>query len=102
MDDQLSRQHELERRIESLERRLASADRPTTNERPGQGAAEAAQTAFWAIMHRIFPDEARRHMKAATREQLLAARTYLDRWIESLEEGSTQSAERPHERISIE
>ena len=100
MDEQLSRQRELELRIESLERRLASAERA---DRSGSGAAEAAQTAFWAMMHRIFPEEARRHMKAATREQLLAARTYLDRWITGLEEsGPAEPTERPHERISVE
>ena len=103
MDDPLSRQLELERRIESLERRLASVDRPIGAERTGQSTAEAAQTAFWAILHRIFPEDARRHMKAATREQLLAARSYLDRWIDGLERETQEPASRPqHEHISVE
>ena len=30
------------------------------------------ETAFWALVHTILPEEARKHLKAATREQLLA------------------------------
>jgi hypothetical protein len=35
-------------------------------------------------MRNVFPDETRQHMKAAGREQLLAARSYLDHWIAKL------------------
>ena len=44
------------------------------------------ESAFWAVMHAVFPEEARKHLRAATREQLIAARVYLDRWIERLDE----------------
>jgi hypothetical protein len=65
----------LESRIEELERRLRRSER-----------RESMETAFWALMHNLFPDETRRHMKAAGREQLLAARSYLDHWIGKMDE----------------
>ncbi len=37
------------------------------------------ETAFWAAVHTVFPEEARKHLKVAGREQLLAARVYLDK-----------------------
>lgn len=96
MAEESVREAELERRIEELERRL-SRDARTRADRT------SAETAFWALMHRIFPEDARRHMKAATREQLMAARSYLDRWIASLEEGSEAATEEKRaERIEIE
>ena len=33
------------------------------------------EEAFWAVTHTMFPEEARRHLKAATKEQLMAARS---------------------------
>lgn len=84
---------DLEARIADLERRVP----PSSDE--GRSGFE---TAFWAMMHTIFPDEARRHLKVAGREQLLAARVYLDRWIARLDEQESEKAERPHEKIDIE
>ncbi|MGH2428829.1 MAG: hypothetical protein ACRDGV_08090 [Candidatus Limnocylindria bacterium] len=92
MDDRSPRERELEERIAALERRLAR----------GEDATDGPATAFWALMHRIFPEDARRHMKSATREQLLTARTYLDRWIANLEESGEQKAPPPHEKIAVE
>lgn len=80
---------DLERRLEVLERRLAR------NERPG-----GVEAAFWALMHNVFPKEARIHMKAAGREQLLAARAYIDLWIAKLEETESGNGSR-HESIEI-
>jgi hypothetical protein len=86
---------ELESRIAELERRLgARAERQPS----GRSGMEAA---FWALMHQVFPDEARRHLKAAGREQLLAARVYLDSWIARLERPSGSERER-RETIEIE
>jgi hypothetical protein len=54
-------------------------------------------------MHRVFPDEARRHLKVSGREQLLAARVYLDKWIARLDEQEAEEAsKRPHESIQVE
>lgn len=83
----------LEARIAQLEQRLRRTESRT-----------AAETAFWALMHNLFPDEARKHLKAAGREQLLAARAYLDHWIGKMDErenaGSSNGAR--HESIEVE
>ena len=92
MNDQ---QPDLEARIADLERRVppASAD---------EGGRSGVEAAFWAAMHTVFPEEARKHLKVAGREQLLAARVYLDRWIARLDEQEAEKAGRPHEKIAIE
>ena len=72
-------------RTADLERRLADLERRTPRAMLEQGRS-GLEEAFWALMHSVFPDEARRHLKAATKEQLMAARIYLDRWIAGLEE----------------
>jgi hypothetical protein len=79
---------DLERRLATLEKRLARSEKRT-----------AAESVFWAIVHNIFPEEARAHMKAAGREQLLAARVYLDQWIDRLDQGEPTSQRR--EQIEI-
>ena len=79
---------DLERRLATLEKRLARSEKRT-----------AAESVFWAIVHNIFPEEARAHMKAAGREQLLAARVYLDQWIDRLDKGEPTSQRR--EQIEI-
>jgi hypothetical protein len=84
------RTREMEARIADLEGRLRRGDR-----------RESVETAFWALMHNVFPDETRKHMKAAGREQLMAARSYLDHWIAKLDEkGQAHAAER--ETIEVE
>jgi hypothetical protein len=90
-----ARTAELERRIEELERR--------TPRRMMQESRSGMEEAFWAVMHTVFPEEARKHLKRASREQLMAARVYLDRWIARLdEEESNSTSSRPHETIEIE
>jgi hypothetical protein len=81
---------ELEERIADLERRLRRGE-----------SRESMETAFWAVMRNVFPEETRRHMKAAGREQLLAARSYLDHWISKMED--KPAAETPtRETIEVE
>ncbi len=84
----------LEARLDELERR--SPRRLMEESRSGM------ETAFWAVMHSIFPEEARGHLKKAGREQLLAARVYLDRWIERLDDPDQADSGRSHEKIDIE
>jgi hypothetical protein len=84
---------ELEARIADLERRVPRAS---------DESRSGFETAFWAMMHTIFPEEARKHLKVAGREQLLAARVYLDRWIARLDEQEAEKADRPREKIDIE
>ena len=85
---------ELEARLAELERR----SRPTSS---GDGRS-GIEAAFWAMVHTIFPDEARKHMKAAGREQLLAARVYLDRWIAQLDEAEEEKGRAAREHIEVE
>jgi len=80
---------DLEARIADLERRVPRGER-----------RESVETAFWAIMRNIFPSETRSHMKAAGREQLLAARSYLDHWIAKME--TEPEEEKPAARESID
>lgn len=86
---------ELEARIAELEHRLARG--------PSADASKSGiEAAFWVTVHRIFPDEARKHLKVAGKEQLLAARVYLDRWIERIDHEKTEASERLHEKIEVE
>ena len=81
---------ELEARVEELERRLRRFD-------PRAGM----ETAFWAVMHNVLPAETRHHVKSATREQLMAARSYLDHWIAKM--GDSPAPEPPlREAIEVE
>lgn len=82
---------DLEARIEQLERRLRRPDPRATME-----------TAFWAVMRNVFPDETRTHLKAASREQLMAARSYLDHWIKKMGDASESEASAPRETIKVE
>jgi hypothetical protein len=95
VDDQ-HRADDLEARIGDLERRMHAGSGSG-----GGSRREGIETAFWALMHDLFPQETRKHMKAAGREQLMAARSYLDHWIKKLdEEQAAQPVER--EQIAVE
>ena len=54
---------DLERRLEALERRSTRSER-----------GSAMEAAFWALMHNLFPEEARTHMRAAGREEVVHQR----------------------------
>jgi hypothetical protein len=82
---------DLESRIEELEGRLRKSDPRTSIE-----------TAFWAVMRNVFPDETRTHLKAASREQLLAARSYLDHWIARMGDKPESEASAVRETIEVE
>lgn len=89
-------------RTADLEQRIADLERRTPSRMMQQGRS-GIEEAFWAVMHNMFPEEARKHLKAASREQLLAARVYLDRWIQRLDEReAAAAANRPHEKIEVE
>ena len=72
---------ELEERLRQLEERLQRLDRD-----------EGRQTAYWAIIESVLPIDARRHLRAAGREQLLAARSILDMWIERMDRAPADRA----------
>ncbi len=89
-------------RTAQLEARIAELEKRVPRESSGGSGKTGFETAFWAMMHTVFPDEARKHLKVAGREQLLAARVDLDRWIARLDEQEAASTSRPHEKIDIE
>ena len=74
----------LEARIKQLEARLARLERP----------AERVGDQIESVMRTVLPDETRAHMRAAWREQLMALRSFLDRWIEERPEDTATGRER--------
>ena len=81
---------ELEQRLADLERRLEQTS-------PNRGM----QTAYWAIIESVLPGDARKHLRAAGREQLLAARSILDAWIARMDREPDEASPR-RESIPVE
>lgn len=96
MNDRL-RNADLEARLARVEAQLEAE--PTGASARGSGGME---TAVWSLMRTLFPDETRRHMRAATREQLLAARSYIDHWLARMDRKSGEPAEPEREHITLE
>jgi hypothetical protein len=69
------RMNELERRLDNME------DRQSALERSRQ------------VMKTVVPAETRRHIRAAWRENLLAVRSLLDKWIDLLDDKPTNGAD---------
>lgn len=89
-------------RTADLEARIAELERRSWRATMDEGRS-GIETAFWAAVHTVFPEEARKHLKVAGREQLMAARVYLDKWIARLDEQQEAEASgRAHEKIDIE
>ena len=70
----MATQAELEQRIADLEKRIAELQ------------AEATPGGVFALMDQLFPPETRDHLRAARKEQLLAFRSILDKWIARMDE----------------
>lgn len=81
-EDLLARLVEIETRIADMEARW---------EEPGVGS----------LVRRLVPPDARRHLRAARKEQLLAARAFIDHWIDRLER-EPEPRPRRRERIELE
>jgi hypothetical protein len=89
-------------RTADLEARIAELERKSWRATMDEGRS-GVETAFWATVHTLFPQEARKHLKVAGREQLMAARVYLDKWIARLdEEEAAAESGREHEKIEVE
>jgi hypothetical protein len=73
-DDRLER---IERRMEDLDRRESALER----------AMDSAMTRSRAAVGAVVPDEARSHMRASWRHNLLAVRSMIDHWAEQLNDG---------------
>jgi len=89
-------------RTAELEARIAELEQRSWRTSMDQGRS-GLETAFWATLHRVFPQDARKHLKVASREQLLAARVYLDKWIQRLDdEEASDSESQARETIKVE
>ena len=80
---------ELTARIAMLEERLAELE--------ARGPAGGAD-AFERLVDGFLPADSRDHLRKARREQLLAARSFIDHWIERIDNAP---AERRRRRESI-
>jgi len=81
---------ELAARIAVLEARLAELE---TMERP--------EDPFERLLGGFLPAESRDHLRAARKEQLLAARSFIDHWIERIDRKPTERRRR-RESIPLE
>jgi hypothetical protein len=54
------------------------------------------------LLEGLIPAEVRQHMRAARREQLLAARSFLDHWIDRLDRKPAAREPRRRESITLE
>ena len=80
MDDE--RMARLEQRLDELDRRNTSLER----------AMDKAMDRSRAAMNTIVPNETRRHMRAAWRENLLAVRSLIDFWADRLADDPNQQS----------
>ena len=81
MDDK--RMTDLEQRLDELEGRSSAMER----------ALDAAMVRSKAAMSSVLPDDTRKHMRAAWREQLLAFRSLIDHWANRLVDEQAESKE---------
>ena len=93
MDD--NRLDRLEQRLEELDRRSSAMER----------AMDKAMDRSRQAVDMLLPHEARRHLRAAGREQLLAVRSLLDFWVNRMgEEGESagSNGKTSREKIPID
>jgi len=76
MDD--GRLDQIERKVADLDQRASSMER----------AMDTVMARSRAAMGVMVPAETRKHLRAAWRENLLAARSMLDHWAKHLDDGS--------------
>jgi BMFP domain-containing protein YqiC len=81
---------ELVARLAAFEERLADLE-----------SRESETDGIEALIARLVPAEVRGHLRAARKEQLLAARAMLDHWIDRLDRVPTEGVRR-RETINVE
>jgi hypothetical protein len=74
-----------DKRLERIERRMDDLDQR-------ESAMEKAMERSRAAMNSFIPDETRRHMRAAWRENLLAMRSFIDYWAQKLGDDSASAS----------
>lgn len=70
----MATQAELEQRIADLERKITELQ------------ADDAPRGMFHLLDQVLPAESREHMRKARKEQLLAFRSLLDRWIDRMDD----------------
>jgi hypothetical protein len=86
MDD--ARLDRIERRMEELDQRSSALER----------TVDRAMDRSRAAMNSVIPSETQRHMRAAWRENLLAVRSFIDYWVDRLDDAP--DAKKPGESNS--
>ncbi|MEA2900489.1 MAG: hypothetical protein QOH36_376 [Actinomycetota bacterium] len=76
-------------RLERIERRMEELDQ---RESAMEKAMDSARARSRAAMGVIIPAEARQHMRASWRHNLLAVRSMIDHWAEQLNDGADADA----------
>ena len=89
MDD--TRMARIEQRMDELDRRSTAMER----------AMDKAMDRSRQAVDMLLPNETRRHLRAAGREQLLAVRSLLDYWVEKMGESSDSSDTAANRRENI-
>lgn len=82
---------ELTERIAALEARLSELE--------SQGGSDDPLDRLFG---ELVPTEVRGHLRAARKEQLMAARSFLDHWIERLDRKAMPRERRRRESITLE
>jgi hypothetical protein len=101
------REAELTARLAALEARLADVEAKAADAEARARDAEARamggpMEAMDAMLSVILPAEVRGHMRAARKEQLLAARSLVDAWIARVDRKADEPRRRRRESIPLE
>ena len=101
------REAELTARLAALEERLAEVEAKAAEAEARARDAEARamggpMEAMDAMLSVVLPAEARAHMRAARKEQLLAVRSLVDAWIARVDRKAEEPRRRRHESIPLE
>ncbi len=79
---------ELEARVRELEDKIKVLE------------SEGDRFGIRSLFDELFPTDARKHMRAARKEQLMAIRSVLDHWIDKTDESATNTKRR--ESIAVD
>ena len=79
---------ELEARVRELEDKIKLLE------------SEGDRFGIRSLFDELFPTDARKHMRAARKEQLMAIRSVLDHWIDKTDESATNTKRR--ESIAVD
>ena len=79
---------ELEARVRELEDKIKMLE------------SEGDRFGIRSLFDELFPTDARKHMRAARKEQLMAIRSVLDHWIDKTDESATNTKRR--ESIAVD